>query len=65
MNQTGWECPRCFKIHSPYSLTCDCAPRVFTTGGTTPIINCCNHYESDAGTAMNCKNCGKPKWHHR
>ncbi len=23
----GWECPRCNKIHSPYSLTCNCPPR--------------------------------------
>lgn len=22
----GWECPRCHKIHSPYSMTCDCLP---------------------------------------
>ena len=22
----GWECPRCHKIHSPFSLTCDCMP---------------------------------------
>jgi len=31
----GWECPRCFKIHSPFSLTCDCPPRTFTSGGNT------------------------------
>jgi len=21
---TGWICPRCAKVHSPFSLTCDC-----------------------------------------
>ena len=26
----GWECPRCHKIHSPFSLTCDCAPDFIT-----------------------------------
>ena len=23
---TGWICPRCNKVHSPYSLLCDCKP---------------------------------------
>ena len=33
----GWECPRCKKIHSPYSLECDCFPQVntFTCTGTS------------------------------
>lgn len=21
---TGWECPRCHQIHSPYVMRCDC-----------------------------------------
>ena len=33
----GWECPRCFKIHSPFSVTCDCPPRTFTSGGSTTL----------------------------
>lgn len=32
--QYGWECPRCHKIHSPYSLTCDCQPATLS-GNTT------------------------------
>jgi len=41
-NNIGWECPRCFKIHSPFSLTCDCPPLTFTSASshnTMPIIN--------------------------
>lgn len=26
----GWECPRCKKIHSPFTLHCDCPPKVNT-----------------------------------
>lgn len=25
---TGWQCPRCLQIHSPFKLSCDCPPRV-------------------------------------
>ena len=30
----GWECPRCHKIHSPYTTECWCPPtiRVSTAG---------------------------------
>jgi hypothetical protein len=31
----GWECPRCGKIHSPYSLSCDCYPKATTKSTTT------------------------------
>src|SRR5262245_47612425 len=24
----GWECPRCHTIHSPFKMSCDCAPPV-------------------------------------
>lgn len=35
---TGWECPRCYKIHSPYSLTCDCHIGITSSGtANTPI----------------------------
>lgn len=36
---TGWECPRCRQIHSPFKLTCDCsAPVVSATSfSDTPI----------------------------
>lgn len=39
-NLQGWECPRCGKIHSPYSLMCDCPPRTFTASAIsgTPIF---------------------------
>lgn len=32
---TGWACPRCGKVHSPYSVICDCPPPSFTMSGTT------------------------------
>lgn len=25
---TGWECPRCHIINSPYKLTCSCLPKL-------------------------------------
>lgn len=32
----GWVCPRCGKVHSPFSTNCDCPPQVITfTGATT------------------------------
>ena len=36
-NLFGWECPRCFKIHSPFSVTCDCPPRTFTSSGSSSL----------------------------
>ena len=34
----GWICPRCQKIHSPFSLTCDCPPPyIVSTGSTTEL----------------------------
>ena len=33
-----WECPRCHKIHSPVSLTCDC-PIQTTINSSTVMIN--------------------------
>lgn len=32
---TGWACPRCGKVHSPYSVVCDCPPPSYTMSGTT------------------------------
>ncbi len=38
--QSGaWECPRCFKIHSPFSTHCDCPARTTTSGQTNFIVN--------------------------
>jgi hypothetical protein len=36
----GWICPRCGKVHSPFSTKCDCPPnfRVWT-GTTTDLSN--------------------------
>ena len=34
----GWACPRCGKIHSPYSVTCDCPPPTITTSGSTTLF---------------------------
>lgn len=45
-NFIGWECPRCFKIHSPFSQTCDCPPRTYTTAGSATTfvdLKPCNH----------------------
>ena len=33
----GWICPRCGKVHSYLSLTCDCNPTTLT-GVTYPIM---------------------------
>ena len=33
----GWICPRCHKVHSPYSMTCDCLPQTGTHGGSTTL----------------------------
>ena len=32
---TGWICPRCGKVHSPYSIQCDCPPHSVTFTGTS------------------------------
>jgi hypothetical protein len=38
-NFIGWECPRCRKIHSPFSLECDCtAPSITKTTFNTELI---------------------------
>lgn len=34
----GWICPRCQKVHSWLSMTCDCPPNVITAS-TTKIID--------------------------
>lgn len=31
----GWECPRCHKIHSPFSTVCDCPAATFTSASST------------------------------
>jgi len=31
----GWECPRCFIIHSPFSLSCGCQAKTCTLSETT------------------------------
>lgn len=36
-NNTGWLCPRCQKVHSPYSTTCDCKPQAITSGSTDTL----------------------------
>ena len=34
----GWICPRCQKVHSPFSLICDCPPHyIVSTGSTTEL----------------------------
>ena len=35
---TGWECPRCHIINSPYKLTCSCLPKL-VNASTTGTIN--------------------------
>lgn len=35
----GWECPRCRKIHSPYSKECNCQPAIKTYIVTNPYDN--------------------------
>lgn len=37
-NNTGWLCPRCQKVHSPYSTTCDCKPQTVTSGNTNIVL---------------------------
>lgn len=36
----GWECPRCHKIHSPYSTTCDC--HIGLTSSSTTLTSTLN-----------------------
>lgn len=36
-NNTGWLCPRCQKVHSPYSTTCDCVPQTITSGSSNTL----------------------------
>lgn len=31
----GWVCPRCGKVHSPYSIECNCTPLVNTFSSPT------------------------------
>ena len=31
----GWICPRCGKVHSPYSTNCDCPPESKVWTGTS------------------------------
>ena len=26
----GWQCPRCYQIHSPFKSSCDCPPNTIT-----------------------------------
>lgn len=33
----GWECPRCHKVHSPYSLVCDCPRMTVVSPTVLPI----------------------------
>lgn len=37
---TGWVCPRCQKVHSPYYTFCDCQPKPFTSSSV--ICRKCN-----------------------
>lgn len=42
---TGWICPRCQKVHSPFSTTCDCMPT--TIYATTHSVELgTNEYQS-------------------
>ncbi|MBL7882559.1 MAG: hypothetical protein JNL69_00705 [Bacteroidia bacterium] len=34
----GWTCPRCMKVHSPYSTQCDCPPPTYTTSSSSFIL---------------------------
>ena len=36
---TGWICPRCGKVHSPFSMQCDCPPPCKTWTGTGTELN--------------------------
>jgi DNA-directed RNA polymerase subunit RPC12/RpoP len=51
MNQNnilyGWICPRCGKVHSPYSTQCDCPPSSIISNSVTYTYT------------LNCDKCGK------
>lgn len=34
----GWTCPRCMKVHSPYSAQCDCPATYYTLASSTQFI---------------------------
>ena len=39
---TGWICPRCGKVHSPFSMQCDCQPEIRVWTGTSTEIDLTN-----------------------
>ncbi len=35
----GWVCPRCGKVHSPYSMECNCTPPMRVWTGSSTELN--------------------------
>lgn len=61
----GWTCPRCMKVHSPYSTQCDCPPPTFTSSGLTVTFKPCNHRwirtTKNYKRIKKCSECGEVK----
>ena len=63
----GWTCPRCMKVHSPYSAQCDCPPPTFTTSASTFTFTPCIHSRwikttKDYKRVKKCADCGEIKY---
>ena len=42
----GWMCPRCGRVHSPYTATCFCVP---------PTVTCSNYCHGNYSSDITCK----------
>lgn len=59
MKQTGWECPKCSRIYSPYIEECkNCTPLDSTSSLSHVFIR------DDRNSGNVCRICGLQEWQH-